>query len=111
MLILTLFVGATDVREEGSKLTTPEGYRCRHSWLSGPDPQDRKQLFPISAGAGASENVLTRMSHMGLPEGRVLLQGHWDYRRDTRLPCQLDREGEQQARSRERTGRPYRPRE
>lgn len=58
MFILTYSLGDTDLQEEGSKLTRPGEYRCRHAWFSDPDPQDRKQLLPISVGAGTSAHVL-----------------------------------------------------
>lgn len=58
MSILTHFLGDADLQEEGSKLTRPGEDRCRHAWFSDPDPRDRKQLLPISVGAGMSEHVL-----------------------------------------------------
>lgn len=110
MFILTHFLGDADLQEEGSKLTRPGEDRCRHAWFSDPDPQDGKQLLPISVGAGTSEHVLKWKGEQNrTSRGGAFPEGSWDRRRDTRLPCQLGREGEQQARCRGWAGWPCQP--
>lgn len=94
MFILTSFLGDADLQEEGSKLTRPGEYRCRHAWFSDPDPQDGKQLLPISVGAGTSEYVLKWKGEQNRTSRAPGLSKRQLELKERHSPsCQLGREG------------------